>query len=249
MLRVEGVSMIFSGFAALSDVDLSVEKGEIRALIGANGAGKSTLLNVISGLLPGHAGKVLFEERDESRRNPSDLVLGGMSRSFQITSVFEEFSAFENVQIAVLAFRRQTVNLLTPAVRLGRGETQELLDAVGIAHLADQPAGELAAGDRKRLEFAIALAARPKMLLLDEPTAGMAPQERKVIVDLLSMLNRDEGVTILFTEHDLEMVGQLAHRISVLHQGRILAEGLPGEISQNAEVQAAYVGGHRNAAM
>jgi branched-chain amino acid transport system ATP-binding protein len=119
----------------------------------------------------------------------------------------------------------------------------ELLTAVGIADQADRQAGELAAGDRKRLEFAMALAARPKMLLLDEPTAGMAPREREIVIDLLSSLNRDKRVTILFTEHDLDMVNRLAHRISVLHQGRMLAEGTPEEIKGNDNVRAAYIGG------
>lgn len=242
MLRLGSVSKTFSGFAALTDVDLAVEPGEIRAIIGANGAGKSTLLNVVSGLLRPSAGKVSYDGHDVTARDPSELVLLGLSRSFQITSVFNDFTAFQNVRIALLAYHRRTRQLFGSVERLLRTETLELLEAVGIADRAGRQAGELAAGDRKRLEFAMTLAARPKMLLLDEPTAGMAPNEREIVVALLASLNRDKRVTILFTEHDLDMVNSLAHRISVLHQGRVLAEGHPDEIRRNEQVRAAYVG-------
>lgn len=242
MLRLGSVSKTFSGFAALTDVDLAVEPGEIRAIIGANGAGKSTLLNVVSGLLRPSAGKVSYDGHDVTARDPSELVLLGLSRSFQITSVFNDFTAFQNVRIALLAYHRRTRQLFGSVERLLRAETLELLEAVGIADRAGRQAGELAAGDRKRLEFAMTLAARPKMLLLDEPTAGMAPNEREIVVALLASLNRDKRVTILFTEHDLDMVNSLAHRISVLHQGRVLAEGHPDEIRRNEQVRAAYVG-------
>ena len=242
MLRLGSVSKTFSGFAALTDVDLAVEPGEIRAIIGANGAGKSTLLNVVSGLLRPSAGTVNYDGHDVTARDPSELVLLGLSRSFQITSVFNDFTAFQNVRIALLAYHRRTRQLFGSVERLLRAETLELLEAVGIADRAGRQAGELAAGDRKRLEFAMTLAARPKMLLLDEPTAGMAPNEREIVVALLASLNRDKRVTILFTEHDLDMVNSLAHRISVLHQGRVLAEGHPDEIRRNEQVRAAYVG-------
>lgn len=243
MLRLHSISKSFSGFAALSDVDLAIEPGDIRAIIGANGAGKSTLLNVISGLLRPSAGTVSYDGQDITRHDPSRLVRLGLSRSFQITSVFNEFTAFENVRIALLAFHRRTMDLFGAVDRLMRPQALELLEAVGIADRAGRLAGELAAGDRKRLEFAITLAARPKMLLLDEPTAGMAPQERDIVIDLLTALNRDRQVTILFTEHDLDMVNRLAHRISVLHHGRVLAEGRPDEIRRNDKVRAAYIGG------
>jgi branched-chain amino acid transport system ATP-binding protein len=243
MLDVRSVSKSFAGFAALTNVGFRIEPGEIRAIIGANGAGKSTLLNIVSGLLRPTAGTVVYDGHDVTSRLPSDLIMLGLSRSFQITSIFNDFSAFQNVRIALLAFQRKTRNIFASVDRLLRPETMELLTAVGIANQADRQAGELAAGDRKRLEFAMALAARPKMLLLDEPTAGMAPREREIVIDLLSSLNRDKRVTILFTEHDLDMVNRLAHRISVLHQGRMLAEGTPEEIKGNDNVRAAYIGG------
>ena len=243
MLRLRSVSKTFGGFAALSDVDIAVEPGEIRAIIGANGAGKSTLLNIISGVLRPSVGSVTYDGHDVTARLPCDLVLLGLSRSFQITSIFNDFSAFENVRIALLAFHRLTRRLFGSVETLLRTETLELLEAVGIADKAARPAGELAAGDRKRLEFAMALAARPKMLLLDEPTAGMAPREREIVIGLLSSLNREKRVTILFTEHDLDMVNRLAHRITVLHHGRVLAEGQLDEIKANDMVKAAYIGG------
>jgi branched-chain amino acid transport system ATP-binding protein len=243
MLEVNSVSKSFGGFAALTDVDLAVAPGQIRAVIGANGAGKSTLLNIVSGVLRPTAGAVSYDGHDATSRRPSDLVMMGLSRSFQITSIFNDFSVFENVRVALLAFHRLTRRLFSPVDRFMRPEAFELLDAVGIVGQAERTAGELAAGDRKRLEFAMTLAAQPKMLLLDEPTAGMAPHEREIVVGLLTSLNRDRGVTILFTEHDLAMVNRLAHRITVLHQGRVLAEGLPDEIRANERMRAAYVGG------
>lgn len=247
MLQVHSVSKNFGAFAALSDVSLDLQPGEIRAIIGANGAGKSTILNVISGVLQPSSGRVRYDGQDVTRRKPWDLVRLGLSRSFQITSIFNSFSVYQNVRMALLAFRRKTRNLFIPTDRLLGPETLGLLDAVGIADLADRQAGELAAGDRKRLEFAMTLAGTPKMLLLDEPTAGMAPREREIVIGLLSSLNRDRGVTILFTEHDLDMVNRVAHRISVLHHGRILAEGAPEAIKANSEVRAAYIGGTVNA--
>jgi branched-chain amino acid transport system ATP-binding protein len=243
MLHLHSVSKTFAGFAALTDVDLAIAPGEIRAIIGANGAGKSTLLNIISGVLHPSAGTVSYDGHDVTSRLPCDLVMLGLSRSFQITSIFNEFSVFENVRFALLAFHRLTRGMFSSVDRLVRPETMALLDAVGIADLAERPAEELAAGDRKRLEFAMALAARPELLLLDEPTAGMAPRERDIVINLLSSLNHDKRVTILFTEHDLDMVSRLAHTITVLHQGRVLAEGKIDEIKANEMVRAAYIGG------
>ena len=244
MLQVRSVSKTFGAFAALTDVTIELEPGEIRAIIGANGAGKSTFLNIVTGLLRPTSGSVRYDGRNITSGKPWELVMRGLSRSFQITSIFNDFSVYENVRMALLAFRRKTRNPFVPVDRLLRPETMELLDVVGIADLAGRMAGELAAGDRKRLEFAMTMAATPKMLLLDEPTAGMAPREREIIVEFLSSLNRDKGVTILFTEHDLDMVNRLAHKISVLHHGRVLAEGDPGEIKANTKVRAAYIGGH-----
>lgn len=244
MLQVRSVSKKFGAFAALEDVNVELQPGEIRAIIGANGAGKSTFLNIVTGVLRPTSGTVYYDGRDVTSSKPWELVMHGLSRSFQITSIFNDFSVYQNVRMALLAFQRKTRNLFVSVDRLLRPETIALLDAVGIADLAGRQAGELAAGDRKRLEFAMALAATPKMLLLDEPTAGMAPREREIIVDFLSSLNRDKGVTILFTEHDLDMVNRLAHRITVLHHGRVLAEGDPEEIKANSKVRAAYIGRH-----
>lgn len=242
MLDIRSVSKSFSGFVALTEVDLSVEPGEIRAIIGANGAGKSTLLNIVSGLLLPTSGVVSYDGHDVASHRPSDLVMLGLSRSFQITSIFNDFTAYQNVRLALLAFQRRTRDLFSPVDALLRPETLALLEAVGIADQAEGQAGDLAAGDRKRLEFAMAMASRPKMLLLDEPTAGMATREREIVIELLTSLNRDQKVTILFTEHDLDMVNRLAQTISVLHQGRLLAEGSPEEIRTNQKVRAAYIG-------
>ncbi|MBM0205691.1 ABC transporter ATP-binding protein [Micromonospora sp. STR1s_5] len=244
---MKSVSKNFGGFKALTDVTMSVSPGELRAVIGSNGAGKSTLLNILSGVLRPSSGEVTYAGASVRSSAPDKLVLKGMSRSFQITSIFNEFSAFENVQLALMAFAGDTRNLLRSRAMLKAPAVSELLESVGIADMSGRIAGELAAGDRKRLEFAMTLASNPQLLLLDEPTAGMAPSEREVIIELLLKLNCDRGVTIVFTEHDLDMVYQLAQRVSVFHQGQLLTEGTPDQIRTNAKVREVYIGSYSDA--
>jgi branched-chain amino acid transport system ATP-binding protein len=242
MLRIEGLSKSFGGFVAVRDVSLSVERGRTACVIGPNGAGKSTLFNLITGHLQPTRGRVLFGDRDITGRKPHAICRMGIGRSFQRTNIFPRLSVFDNVQVAVLSHQRRTLNLFTPARALARDETMALLEAVGLAAQAQATSGTLSYGLQKQLELGIALASEPQVLLLDEPTAGMSPQETADSIALIGRIVRDRGLTLLFTEHDMDVVFSIAERITVLHQGAVLAEGTPEEVQNNEDVQRIYLG-------
>jgi branched-chain amino acid transport system ATP-binding protein len=244
LLEVRQVSKSFGSLAAVRDVSLAVAKGELRAVIGPNGAGKTTFFNLISGFFPPSAGSIVFDGVDITGMAAHRRVVLGMARTFQITEIFPELSVAENVRIGaeVAAGYR-----LRPW--LGRAEgaalgtrVGEVLDLVGLAAKADRLVGELAHGDQRAAEIAMALALKPRLLLLDEPTAGMGDQETYEITQLVRRLHRDGNLTIVLIEHDMRVVFHLADRITVLDQGRLLAEGSPKEIGANEAVQAAYLG-------
>ncbi len=241
ILELSQVGKTFGNFTAVSGVDLTVGPGEMHALIGPNGAGKSTLLNLASGALRPTHGVVRLEGRSIAGVAPHMLVRAGIGRSFQITSIFPRLSVTENVRIALMARHRQCHRLLMPARRLQRDRVHAVLEQVRMEGHAERPAGELAAGDRKRLEFAITLAGEPKIVLLDEPTAGMSGAERELVTDVLRELNRRHGVAVLFTEHDIDMVFMLASRITVMHQGAKIADGDPLAIRADRRVQEIYL--------
>ena len=242
ILRVESLVKRFGGLEALGGVDLTVGPGEFRAIIGPNGAGKSTFFNTLTGLLRPDAGRVAFEGRDITGAPPHHIARKGVARTFQITSVFPDLSALENVQVALLAHARRSWSLWPRARALGAERAQELLALVGLAASAAKPAGTLAHGDQKRLELAIALAGEPRLLLLDEPTAGMAAPERLEAIALVHRVARELGLSCVFTEHDMAVVFAVATHITVLHQGRVLAEGTPAEVRALPEVQQVYLG-------
>ena len=242
ILRVESLVKRFGGLLALGALDLAVEAGEFRAIIGPNGAGKSTFFNVLTGLLRPNSGRVAFEGRDITGEPPHRLARRGVARTFQITSVFPDLSALENVQVSLLAHARRSWSMWPRARTLGVERAAELLALVGLAASAAKPAGTLAHGDQKRLELAIALAGEPRLLLLDEPTAGMAAQERLEAIRLVHRIARELGLTCVFTEHDMAVVFAVATRITVMHQGRVLAEGTPAEVRARPEVQQVYLG-------
>ena len=242
MLRVVGLSRRFGGVRALDGVNLEVTPGEFRAIIGPNGAGKSTLFNTMTGLIHADGGRVLFEGRDVTGQPPHAMARAGIGRTFQITSVFSDLTELENLQVALLAHRRFTWSAWRPARSLEVGRAREVLALVGLDARAAHLAGALAHGDQKRLELAIAIALEPRLLLLDEPTAGMAAQERLESIGLVHRIARTLGLTVVFTEHDMAVVFSLATRITVLHQGRVLAEGLPGSVRANPQVQQVYLG-------
>jgi branched-chain amino acid transport system ATP-binding protein len=242
MLEGRALEKRFGGVRAVSRVDLVVPRGERRAVIGPNGAGKTTLFNLITGEVAPDAGEVVFEGTNITGVPSHALCRLGIARTFQISSVFRRLSALENAQVALLAFRRRQTELFTRARRLYRDEALAVLDRVGLLPEAPKPAGILSHGDRKRLELAMALAAEPRLLMLDEPTAGMAPGERRKLMELVTRIAGDAGLTVLFTEHDMDVVFAVATRVSVMHQGAIIAEGTPDEVRGNEGVRRVYLG-------
>jgi branched-chain amino acid transport system ATP-binding protein len=242
MLRTVSLRKHFGGVQAVGGVDLAVPRGDVRAIIGPNGAGKTTLFNLITGDLAHDSGAIYFDDTDVSGLRPHQLTRRGMGRTFQITSIFRRLTAFENVQTALLTHHRRHYNVLARATSMYRPETTALLDRVGLSEQAAKPSGILAHGDQRRLELAIALASSPRLLLLDEPTAGMAPRERHEIMALVADIAQETGLTVVFTEHDMDVVFAVAKQITVLHQGLVLAEGAPAEVRANADVQRVYLG-------
>ena len=243
MLEVRGVSKSFSGIRAVNRANLDVRKGEIVAVIGPNGAGKTTLFNLITGILKPDEGQVLFKDDDITGLPAHKTCRKGMTRSFQVVSIFSRLPVFENVRIAVLSQQKKTFNLFTPSANLANRETSEILESVGLIGKKDNICGALSHGDRKVLEIAIALGGQPDLLILDEPTAGMSPDETTRCIDLINQLSKDLGLTILFCEHDMELVFAIAHRIMVMVRGATIIQGLPDEVRCNQQVQDAYLGG------
>jgi branched-chain amino acid transport system ATP-binding protein len=242
LLEVTDVSRSFGGFQALGGVTLRVEPGEISAVIGPNGAGKTTLFNVITGHLVPDSGRVGFGGQDITGQPPHAICRLGLARSFQRTNIFPRLTVFENVQIAILSHEGRAYGVWSPARGLARERTMAVLEDVGLAHRAADASGSLSYGDQKQLELGIALALEPTLLLLDEPTAGMSPQETRASVALIERIARQRKLTVLFTEHDMDVVFSVAQSIRVLHQGRIIAEGRPEEIRGHVEVERVYLG-------
>jgi len=243
MLQVEAVVKSFDDFLAVNEANLTVNKGEIVAVIGPNGAGKTTLFNLITGQLPRDRGKIIFQGEDISEWLPYERCRRGIGRSFQIVNVFPRLTVFENVQVAVLSRQGKSSMLFRPARNLAVVETRSLLESVGLADQGKNIVGSLSHGDQKILEIAIALGNEPELLILDEPTAGMSPEETFATIELIKRLARSRGLTILFCEHDVDIVFSISQSIMVMHQGRTLIQGKPEEVRNNAEVQAAYLGG------
>jgi len=242
MLEVRGVAKNFAGFQALGGVSLTVSRRSISSIIGPNGAGKTTLFNVITGHLRPDAGQIIFKDRDVTGIAPHDLCRLGMGRSFQRTNIFPRLTVFQNVQAAFVSHRGRGFNLVAPVERLYREETEELLEAVGLSRQAGEVSGFLSHGGQKQLELGIALALEPEILLLDEPTAGMSAAETRDSIALIERLASDRHLTLLFTEHDMEVVFSIAQRITVLHQGRVIAEGTPEDVRRDGEVRRVYLG-------
>lgn len=229
---------------AVNNANLAVEKGEIVAVIGPNGAGKTTLFNLITGILKPDGGKVSFKGENITGLSPHRVCKKGVSRSFQVVNVFERLSVFENVRISILSRKKMNWNLLTPSSKLVNKETEEILSSVGLAEKGGHVCGVLSHGDRKVLEIAVALGASPEFLILDEPTAGMAPEETGRCIDLIRNLSITLGLTILFCEHDMGLVFSIANRIMVMARGATLVQGNCEEVRCNQAVQDAYLGGN-----
>jgi branched-chain amino acid transport system ATP-binding protein len=244
LLQVQNVSKRFGNLVAVDDVCLTIEPGELRAIIGPNGAGKTTFFNLVSGLFAPTSGATLFEGRDVTALSPDQRVHRGMARTFQITEIFPELSVADNLRIAVeiAAGYRLTPWLGRAGRRRIDARVEELLGAGGLTAKRDVRVGALSHGDQRATEIMMSLALRPRLLLLDEPTAGMGDQETFDIARLVRRLHKQEGLTIMLIEHDMRVVFNLADRIMVLAEGRVLAEGSPDEIAGSEAVQAAYLG-------
>jgi branched-chain amino acid transport system ATP-binding protein len=243
-LTVTDVSKRFGSLVALRDISLNVPKGELRAIIGPNGAGKTTLFNLISGFFPPSSGTVTFDGRDITTVPADQRVSLGIARTFQITEIFPELTVFDNVRISTEVtdgYRLRPWISRAQAAAVHR-QVEETLGLTGLSAKSDRLVGELAHGDQRAAEIAMALALRPRLLLFDEPTAGMGEQETYEITQLISRLHRSGNFTIVLIEHDMRVIFHLADRITVLDQGRLLAEGTPEEIAANEAVQAAYLG-------
>ena len=244
LLTVERVSRRFGSLVAVNNVSLSVEPGELRAVIGPNGAGKTTFFNMISGFLAPTSGRILFESEDVTRLLPARRVWRGIARTFQVTEVFPELSVRENLRIAteVAAGYRRRPWISREADAEVSARVTDLSDMGGLSDKETRPVGELSHGDQRATEIMMALALKPRLLLLDEPTAGMGDQETYNITQLIRQLHKDHKLSIVLIEHDMRVVFHLADRIMVLAEGAMLAEGTPPEIAANEMVQAAYLG-------
>lgn len=244
LLRVENVTKRFGKLAAVDGVSMTLESGELFAIIGPNGAGKTTFFNLLSGLFRPTSGRVYFAGDDVTRLPPEKRVRRGMARTFQITEIFPELTANENLRIPVeiAAGYRMRPWISRPQSDQISKRVAKLLTMGGLKEKANRRVGELSHGDQRTIEILMALALQPRLLLLDEPTAGMGEQETEDIVHLIGELHRKQGLTIILIEHDMRVVFQLANRILVLAEGRVLAEGSPSQISASEAVQTAYLG-------
>lgn len=242
MLEICALSKSFGGFRAVSDVSFTVETRQIAAVIGPNGAGKSTLFNLITGHLQPDSGKVLLNGREITGAAPHRICRMGIGRSFQRTNIFAQLTVFENLQAAYLVHHRRGANFWARSDLLYRDETAGLLRSIGLAGQENTVAGTLSYGNQKQLELGLALASDPRVLLLDEPTAGMSVTETHETIRLLERIAAERELTLLFTEHDMELVFSIAQKIAVLHQGRVIAEGPPETVRADAEVRRVYLG-------
>ena len=243
LLQVEHISRSFGGVQAVADVSFAVAAGERVAIIGPNGAGKSTCFNMLNGQLRPDSGHVLLDGRDVTAMPPAQKFRAGIGRTFQITATFASLSVRENVQMALYSHAGRLRSLLSRFGAAFRSEADQLLDQVGMLDQAERACGVLAYGDLKRVELAMALANQPRLLLMDEPTAGMAPRERVALMALTAGLARARNIAVLFTEHDMDVVFGQADRVIVLDRGALIAGGTPEEVRANAQVRAVYLGG------
>ncbi|MDE1181974.1 ABC transporter ATP-binding protein [Paraburkholderia sp.] len=242
LLRVSGLSKSFGGVTAVDDVSFDLEAGQLLALLGPNGAGKSTCFNMVNGQLRPSSGSILLDGRELVGKRPRDIWRLGVGRTFQIAATFNSMTVLENIQMALLSREKKLFGLWTPAASQFRAEALDLLDQVGMAHDAQRACGVLAYGDVKRVELAIALANRPRLLLMDEPTAGMAPKERHDLMALTRRLVTERKIGVLFTEHSMDVVFAYADTLLVLARGKLIAQGDADAIRNDAQVQAVYFG-------
>jgi branched-chain amino acid transport system ATP-binding protein len=241
-LEVRRLSKNYGGVQAVREVSFAVDPGELLAMIGPNGAGKTTCFSMLNGQVAPDSGEVLFDGRRVTGLRPHQLWRLGVGRTFQVTATFGSMSVRENVQLALLSWARKLFSFCSIASRFRVEQADALLERVGMLEQAQRPCSALAYGDLKRVELAVALAHHPRLLLMDEPTAGMAPRERSALMRLAASLARDDNIAVLFTEHDMSVVFGFATRVIVLHDGAIIASGSPSEVRANAQVREVYLG-------
>lgn len=242
VLTLRSLSKSFGGVHAVNEVSFTVGEGEFLAMIGPNGAGKSTCFNMINGQLAPDSGDILIGDKSIAGLAPRDIWRLGVGRTFQVAATFGSMTVIENVQMALISHARETYRLWRPVGSLHRARALDLLAQVGMQDSADRPSRELAYGDVKSIELAIALANDPRLLLMDEPTAGMAPRERNDLIALVKKLVIERGISVLFTEHSMDVVFAYADRIIVLARGRLIADGDATTIRDNAQVKEVYFG-------
>ena len=242
LLHVNDLGKSFGGLTAVDNVSFGLRSGELLALIGPNGAGKTTTFNMINGQLRADRGSVRLSGHELLGLQPRDIWRLGVGRSFQIAETFSSLTAIENVQMALLSHHRRLFSFLKPARDYDQVRAQELLEQVGMADQAARACSELAYGDVKRVELAMALANEPKLLLMDEPTAGMAPQERHALMALIKRLVIEKNIAVLFTEHSMDVVFAFADRVIVLARGQLIAQGSPAQVRMNPLDQEVYFG-------
>jgi branched-chain amino acid transport system ATP-binding protein len=242
VLEVREIAKSFGGVQAVNNLSFDLSEGRLLAMIGPNGAGKSTCFNLINGQLRPDRGSIAILGKKINGSRPRQVWKLGVGRTFQITATFASMTVLENIKMAVLSYHRRTRSLFSRVCRLYREESMELLKLVGIEQQYDRACGILAYGDLKRVELAAALANKPKLLLMDEPTAGMGRAERRSLMELVSNIVRTQNIAVLFTEHDMEAVFNHADHIIVLHHGELIAEGTPTEVRENQRVQEVYLG-------
>jgi len=242
LLEIRELGKRFGGFAAIDGVDLAVAPGTIHSVIGPNGAGKTTFFRLLTGILRPTRGTIMFGGRDITGLRPYAVTRRGLTQSFQITNVFPRMTALESVQIAILARRKRSWDFASLYQRKVTGEAIELLDQVGLGAQATAEARTLSHGDQRILEVTLALATQPRLLLLDEPTAGMSPFETDRMVELVTNLARARHLTVLLSEHDMDVVFGISDEVTVLHQGHVIARGSPDEVQSDDHVIDVYLG-------
>jgi len=241
ILQVEEISKSFGGLRAVNRVSFQIDRGEITSIIGPNGAGKTTLFNLLTGHVPVDKGRIVFKDRVISGLPPHKICRRGIGRSFQRTNIFPRLNTFDNIQVAVMSWGRKTANIFVGSKKVLFEETNGILQAVGLGDKRNALAGSLSHGDQRRLEIGIALGSHPDLLLLDEPTAGMSPRESGDAIELIKRLGRERKLTILFIEHDMNVVFGISEVIRVMHMGQVIMEGTAAEVRSNEMVQKIYL--------
>jgi branched-chain amino acid transport system ATP-binding protein len=242
ILRLEKIKKSFDGFVAIRDVSFEIEKGEMCSIIGPNGAGKTTLFNLITGHLSVDEGKISFKQADITEMPPYRICKLGIGRSFQRINIFPRLTVFQNIQAAVLVHQGKSFNFRDPVDSLFRDLTLEIIEKINLEDYRETVSGSMSYGFQKQLELGIALAMEPDLLLLDEPTAGMSAKETHYTIELIGQLVGEKGLTLLFTEHDMEVVFAISQRLMVLNQGEIIANGSPEDIRSDSRLMEVYFG-------